>query len=116
MMWAAARANRIKRLRAAHEAFGGTGPGRRWVTDELNHALILRLASEFQGFARDLHDETGAFVARCLAPGNQQLQDSRAAHCHLSRGGRGTGGVTLLTLTGPRLAEVAVRHGCLALA
>jgi hypothetical protein len=76
MMWAAARANRIKRLRAAHEAFGGTGPGRRWVTDELNHALILRLASEFQGFARDLHDETGAFVARCLAPGNQQLQDS----------------------------------------
>ena len=65
-----------QRLRAAHEAFGGTGPGRRWVTDELNHALILRLASEFQGFARDLHDECGLFIARCLAPGNQQLQDS----------------------------------------
>jgi hypothetical protein len=74
--WAAARTDRIKRLRAAHEAFGGTGPGRRWVTDELNHALILRLASEFQGFARDLHDESGLFVARCLAPRNQQLQDS----------------------------------------
>jgi hypothetical protein len=74
--WAAARADRIKRLRAAHEAFGGTGPGRRWVTDELNHALILRLASEFQGFVRDLHDETGLFIARSLAPGNQQLQDS----------------------------------------
>jgi hypothetical protein len=74
--WSAARADRIKRLRAAHEAFGGTGPGRRWVTDELNHALILRLASEFQGFARDLHDEAGLFVARSLAPGNQQLQDS----------------------------------------
>jgi hypothetical protein len=42
----------------------------------LNHALILRLASEFQGFARDLHDECGLFIARCLAPGNQQLQDS----------------------------------------
>lgn len=76
MTWAAARADRIKRLRAAHEAFGGTGPGRRWVTDELNHALILRLASEFQGFARDLHDEAGLFIARSLAPGNQQLQDS----------------------------------------
>jgi hypothetical protein len=74
--WAAIRADRIRRLRAAHEAFGGSGPGRRWVTDELNHALILRLASEFQGFARDLHDESGLFVARCLAPWDQQLQDS----------------------------------------
>jgi hypothetical protein len=74
--WTTVRAQRIKRLRAAHEAFGGTGPRRRWVTDELNHALILRLASEFQGFARDLHDECGLFIARCLAPGNQQLQDS----------------------------------------
>jgi hypothetical protein len=74
--WAAIRADRIRRLRAAHEAFGGSGPGRRWVTDELNHALILRLASEFQGFARDLHDESGLFVARCLAPRDQQLQDS----------------------------------------
>jgi hypothetical protein len=76
MTWAAARADRIKRLRAAHEAFGGTGPGRRWVTEELNHALILRLASEFQGFARDLHDESSAFVARSLAPGDLTLQDS----------------------------------------
>jgi hypothetical protein len=46
------------------------------VTDELNQALILRLASEFQGFARDLHDEAGLFVASYLAPGNPQLQDS----------------------------------------
>jgi hypothetical protein len=45
------------------------------VTEELNQALILRLASEFQGFARDLHDEAGVFVAGRLALGNQQLQD-----------------------------------------
>lgn len=76
MKWAAARGDRIKRLRAAHQAFGGTGPGRRWVTDELNHALILRLASEFQGFARDLHDESGLFVARRLAPESRELQRS----------------------------------------
>jgi hypothetical protein len=50
-------------------------PGRRWVTDELNHALILRLASEFQGFARDLHDESTAFIVRSLAPGDARLQD-----------------------------------------
>jgi hypothetical protein len=34
-----------------------------------------RLASEFQGFARELHDEAGVFVVRHLAPGNPQLQD-----------------------------------------
>ena len=28
--------------------------GRRWQTEQLNWALILRLAAEFQGFARDL--------------------------------------------------------------
>lgn len=83
--WASARTDRIKRLRAAHQAFGGTGPGRRWVTDELNHALILRLASEFQGFARDLHDEAGRFVARSLAPGDQQLQDDLRLPYTLSR-------------------------------
>jgi hypothetical protein len=32
----------------------GANSGRRWITDELNHALILRLAAEFQGFARHL--------------------------------------------------------------
>jgi hypothetical protein len=73
--WDSARTERIKRLRAAHQALAGTAPGRRWVTEELNQALILRLASEFQGFARDLHDEAGVFVAGRLAPGDPQLQD-----------------------------------------
>src|SRR5690348_7507244 len=82
--WTTVRAQRIKRLRAAHEAFGGTGPGRRWVTDELNHALILRLASEFQGFARDLHDECGLFIARCLAPGEPAVAGQPAHPIHTS--------------------------------
>jgi hypothetical protein len=38
--------------------------------------LILRLASEFQGFSRDLHDEAGLILTRSIAPGNQQLQDN----------------------------------------
>jgi hypothetical protein len=54
--WRSARLRRLDRLRAAHDLYG-SGPGRRWETEELNHALVLRLASEFQGFARDLHRE-----------------------------------------------------------
>ncbi|MGQ0464552.1 MAG: hypothetical protein ACT4QG_04440 [Sporichthyaceae bacterium] len=56
--WSSRRVERLDRLVAAHRAVGGVGRGRRWLTTELNHALIVRLASEFQGFCRDLHDES----------------------------------------------------------
>jgi hypothetical protein len=74
--WVSSRADWIDRLRAAHKAFGASGRGRRWVTDELNHALILRLASAFQAFSRDLYNEAGLVLTRSVAPGNQQLQDN----------------------------------------
>lgn len=65
--WATSRTERIDRLREAHAAYG-RGRGRRWKTEELNHALVLRLASEFQGFTRDLHNESVIFIARTVAP------------------------------------------------
>lgn len=73
--WRTSRSLRLDRLREAHAAFAGTGPGRRWRTDELNHSLVLRLASEFQGFVRDLHDETINVVVSQLASSDagQQL-------------------------------------------
>jgi hypothetical protein len=39
--WTSARADRIERLRAAHQAFGGSGPGRRWKSalDGLTHGM-----------------------------------------------------------------------------
>jgi hypothetical protein len=68
--WQSDRTARLDRLQAAHTAVGGSGPGRRWLTVELNHALVLRLAAEFQGYARDLHTETADAVAAQLTPGN----------------------------------------------
>lgn len=56
---------------AAHAALAGSGPGRRWVTEEVNHALIVRLAGEFQGFTRDLHDQAIDAVLAAV-PGLQQ--------------------------------------------
>ncbi len=62
--WNGARSAGLDRLVDAHRAFAGAGRGRRWITAEINHALIVRLASEFQGFCRDLHDEViAALVA-----------------------------------------------------
>jgi hypothetical protein len=51
IQWKNDRATRLDRLVSAHKTLRGMN--RRWVTDELNHSLILRLASEFQGFARE---------------------------------------------------------------
>ena len=67
LTWRSERARRLDRLQFAHATVGGTGPGRRYLTEELNHALILRLAAEFQGFARDLHDEAAARLAATLS-------------------------------------------------
>lgn len=55
--WRGVRADRLDELLDAHSRIGGTGPGRRYRTEQLNLSLILRLAGEFQGFARDLHDQ-----------------------------------------------------------
>ena len=50
------------------------GPGRKWNTDQLNRSLVLAVAAEFQGFARDLHDVcVDAFVAEA-APRNAALR------------------------------------------
>jgi hypothetical protein len=55
--WNGTRSAGLDRLVDAHRAVAGAGRGRRSITTEINHALIVRLASEFQGFCRDLHDE-----------------------------------------------------------
>ncbi len=59
---------------SAHIAVGGSRAGRRWATEELNHALVLRLASEFQGFCRDLHDEALGGLLLAVAPADSLMR------------------------------------------
>jgi hypothetical protein len=88
--WRSARACRLDRLLSAHVAVGGSGAGRRWATEELNHALVLRLASEFQGFCRDLHNDAVEVILAGSAAGNLPLQQAlRAAHTTTRRLDRG---------------------------
>lgn len=72
--WRTSRAAKIERLLTTHKAIGGSTPGGRWATEELNHAIILRLASEFQGFCRDLHDEAVRVVVSAFIPARPEIR------------------------------------------
>jgi hypothetical protein len=80
----------LDRLEAAHTLLDRAGPGARKLTEELNHALVLRLATEFQGFARDLHDEaTSALVASLASSDPPRQKRLRVPYEHARRMDRG---------------------------
>ena len=63
--WSSKRSTGLNNLQSVHATFTGGRQGRQWATEKLNHSLILSLAAEFQGFARDLHDEAiGCILAQ----------------------------------------------------
>jgi len=71
--WFGDRHARIDQLLRAHRTVGGGGPGRPRHTEQLNWALTLRLAGEFQGFGRELHDVAVDHLVAVVAGGNSGL-------------------------------------------
>jgi hypothetical protein len=61
-------------LLQAHQVVGGSTRGQRRRGAALNEALLLRLAAEFQGFARDLHEQACDIFASWIAPSNPTVQ------------------------------------------
>jgi hypothetical protein len=55
--WRTIRAGALDELEQAHASVGGSGPGRRYATQQINHAYAVLLSSHFQGYCRDLHTE-----------------------------------------------------------
>jgi len=72
--WRKERRERLDELLHAHQSVGGPSRGRRWRTATLNEALLLRLAAEFQGFARDLHEQTCDTFAAWITPSDPTVQ------------------------------------------
>jgi hypothetical protein len=66
--WQADAATRLDEIAAAHAAVGGSGRGRRYATQEINHAYAVLLTSQFQRFCRDLHTEAVEHVVTHVAP------------------------------------------------
>jgi hypothetical protein len=65
--WMSARSAELDQVEAAHTLLGGTARGRRYTTQQINRAYAVMLASQFQGFARDLHTESLDFLVAVIA-------------------------------------------------
>ncbi len=66
--WIKAQAAALDQMENAHSSVGGTARGRRYATDQINQAYAILLASQFQGFCRDLHSESAAYLIDALQP------------------------------------------------
>lgn len=56
--WNTTSADQLDQVAAAHVALSGKKPGRRFATEQINHAYLVLLAAAFQRFCRDLHTES----------------------------------------------------------
>lgn len=75
-----------------HVQLTGSAPGRRWLTGQLNRSYIVVLASQFQGYCRDLHSEAAVFLAG-LTPSNLAplIEGSLTLGRYLDRGNPNAG-------------------------
>lgn len=62
--WSTTRAAELDEIESAHAAVGGIGRGRRYATEQINHAYAVLLAAQFQGFCRDLHSECAEVLVK----------------------------------------------------
>jgi hypothetical protein len=66
--WRTVRATALDEIARAHAALGGTARGRRYTTQQINHAYAMLLASQFQGFCRELQTECATHCLNVIAP------------------------------------------------
>src|SRR5215471_15307965 len=65
--WQTEQSAKLDQLASAHKAVGGSGPGRRYLT-QLNHAYLVMLAAQWQDFCRNLHTEAVDAIASAIQP------------------------------------------------
>ncbi len=64
--WNGTRSTELNEVEAAHTLVGGSARGRRYTTQQINRAYAVLLASQFQGFARDLHTESVDYLVAAI--------------------------------------------------
>lgn len=66
--WLKSRSAALDEIEGAHAAIGGSSRGRRYATQQVNHAYAVLLSSQFQGFCRDLHSEAVDHLVNNVTP------------------------------------------------
>lgn len=66
--WNATRIPELDEIEHAHAQVGGGGRGRRYATQQINHAYTMLLSSQFQGFCRELHSEAVDHIVGFVQP------------------------------------------------
>lgn len=66
--WTHDRAQALDEIKNAHKSVGGSGPGRRFATLQINYSYAVLLSSQFQGYCRDLHSEAVDHIAKSVLP------------------------------------------------
>jgi len=77
--WRRDGAKALDEMEAAHAALGGTGPGRRHATLQINQAYAVMLSSRFQLYCRDLHTEAADSLTRASGVPDLRLMILRTA-------------------------------------
>jgi len=71
--WRTERISSLDELESAHRGIGGAGPGRRYTTQQINHAYAVLLSSQFQGYCRELHSECADYLVYGVAPAQLRI-------------------------------------------
>ena len=93
--WQTTRSQALDEIEHAHRSVGGTGPGRRYATQQINYAYAMLLSSQFQGFCRDLHSESIDQIIPGISPASMRipLQREFALHRKLDTGNPNPGNI-----------------------
>lgn len=92
--WRQSQRSKLNEIMDAHRAVGGTGRGRRYATEQVNHAYAVLLSSQFQGFCRDLHSEcVQHIVQRVPAPLQNVVRGEFVRDRKLDRGNPNPGNI-----------------------
>lgn len=93
--WRSERKNELDEIESSHAALGGTKRGRRFTTLQINNAYAVMLASQFQGFCRDLHDECIDHYIGAILPANIRaaIKDLLVDNRKLDRGNPNPGNI-----------------------
>src|SRR5438045_1439861 len=71
--WRGSQRSKLDEIMEAHRAVGGAARGRRYATEQINHAYAVLLSSQFQGFCRDLHSECVQHVVQSIPSALQNV-------------------------------------------